>query len=62
MKFKKNIQRGIETITAGALILLMTTIESDWTPEYLIFAGVNMALFITGALLLHKYGKYEEEA
>ena len=59
MKFKKEVQGIIGTITTIAFMLLATTIESDWTKEYLIFAGVNLVILVGGVILLHKYGRFE---
>lgn len=57
MKFRKGIQGIVEVITTGALILILTTIESDWTLDYLAFAGINMMVLFAGGWLLHKYGR-----
>lgn len=57
MKFRKGIQGIVEVITTGALILILTTIESDWTLDYLAFVGINMMVLLTGGWLLHKYGR-----
>lgn len=61
MKLKKEVQRVAEFITTGAGILLAITIESEWTKGYLLFAAINTALLLGGALLLKKYGRYEED-
>lgn len=61
MKFKKGVQEVIGTISGVAFMLLVTTIESDWNKEYLIFAGVNLLILISGVLLLHKFGRSEDE-
>lgn len=59
MKFKKEVQGIIGTITTITFMLLATTIESDWTKEYLIFAGINLVILVSGVILLHKYGRFE---
>jgi len=59
MKLKKEVQGIIGTITTIAFMLLATTIESDWTKEYLIFAGINLVILVSGVILLHKYGRFE---
>ena len=59
MKFKKEVQGIIGTITTISFLLLATTIESDWTKEYLIFAGVNLVILIVGAILLRRLMIYE---
>ena len=60
MKFKKEVQGIIGTITTIAFLLLATTIESDWSKEYLIFAGINLVILVSGVILLHKYGRIED--
>lgn len=60
MKFKKEVQGIIGTITTIAFLLLATTIESDWSKEYLIFAGINLVILVSGVILLHKYGRFED--
>lgn len=60
MKFKKEVQGIIGTITTIAFLLLATTIESDWSKEYLIFAGINLIILVSGVILLHKYGRFED--
>ena len=59
MKLKNGIQRVIEIITGIAIILIMTTLESDITKSYLIFFGINLLIIINNVLILKKYGKYE---
>ena len=60
MKFKKEVQGIIGTITTIAFLLLATSIESDWSKEYLIFAGINLVILVSGVILLHKYGRFED--
>lgn len=60
MKFKKEVQGIILVLTTTAFILLAITIESEWTKEYLIFAGINLLVLVVGGILLNKYGRFEE--
>lgn len=62
MVFKKWLNDTLMGIGALAFMLIATTIESDWTKEYFIFVGINIAVMVVVALLLHKWGRpYEEE-
>jgi hypothetical protein len=61
MVFKKwlnNLLMGVACIT---FMLIATTIDSEWTIQYLQFVGVNVALFGASALLLAKWGRPVEE-
>ena len=42
-------------------MLIATTIDSEWTTQYLQFVGVNGGLFVVSALLLAKWGRPVEE-
>lgn len=59
MKFKKGIQRVLEFIAAFTILLVMMSLESDFTTQYLMFLFINLTLFVTSTLLLIKFGKYE---
>ena len=60
MKLRKNVQRVLEIILATAIILLFTTIESEWCFEYLVFFVTNLAIAFGTGLILSKFGRYEE--
>lgn len=57
-KWLNNLLVGVATL---AFVLIATTIDSEWTIEYLQFVGVNVALFGASALLLAKWGRPVEE-
>ena len=57
-KWLNNLLIGIATIS---FILIATTIDSEWTTEYIHFMGINGILFITSSLLLAKWGRPIEE-
>lgn len=59
MKFKKGIQRVMEFILGMAIILIVTSLDSDITKQYLMFVGINLLIITINAVLLKKYGKYE---
>jgi hypothetical protein len=61
MKKQLTLKKGIENllliITTLSFMLIMTTIESDWTKEYLIFLLINVGIIAVNTLILRKYGK-----
>lgn len=57
-KWLNNLLVGVATLS---FVLIATTIDSEWTREYLQFVGVNVALFGASALLLVKWGRPVEE-
>lgn len=61
MKKQLTLRKGIENllliITTLSFMLIMTTIESDWTKEYLIFLLINVGIVVINILILKKYGK-----
>lgn len=57
-KWLNNLLIGIATIS---FILIATTIDCEWTTEYIHFISVNGILFIVSSLLLAKYGRPIEE-
>lgn len=57
-KWLNNLLVGVATIS---FLLIVVTIESQWTIEYLQFVGVNAILFGASALILAKWGRPIEE-
>ena len=57
-KWLNNLLMGVATIS---FLLIVVTIESQWTIEYLQFVGVNVTLFSASALILAKWGRPIEE-
>ena len=57
-KWLNNLLIGVATLS---FVLIATTIDSEWTIQYLQFVGVNVALFGASALLLTKWGRPVEE-
>lgn len=57
-KWLNNLLVGVAYIT---FMLITTTIDSEWTKDYLQFAGANAILFITSVALLAKWGRPVEE-
>ena len=59
MKMKKGVQRVLEIICTMAVMLLLTTIESEWSLEYLVFVITNLAIASATGLTLKKFGRWE---
>lgn len=57
-KWLNNLLMGVATLS---FVLIATTIDSEWTTQYLQFVGVNGGLFLVSALLLAKWGRPVEE-
>lgn len=57
LTLKKGIKNLLLIITTLSFMLIMTTIESDWTKEYLIFLLINAGIVVVNTLILRKYGK-----
>ena len=57
LTLRKGIENLLLIITTLSFMLIMTTIESDWTKEYLIFLLINAGIVVINTLILRKYGK-----
>ena len=61
MKKQLTLRKGIEqlliTITTICIMLIMTTIENDWTKEYLLFLIINSGIVAINVAILKNYGK-----
>ena len=57
-KWLNNLLVGVATLS---FVLIATTIDSEWTTQYLQFVGINAILFGASTLLLVKYGRPIEE-
>lgn len=61
MKKQLTLRKGIEqllvVITTICIMLIMTTIESDWTLEYLVFVLINVGIILINVKILKNYGK-----
>ena len=61
MKKQLTLKKGIENllliITTISFILIMTTIESEWTKDYLSFVLTNVSIITINVLILKKFGK-----
>lgn len=59
--FKKWLNNLLIGIASISFVLIVTTIDSEWTREYLLFLSSNFGLFVVSALLLAKWGRPIEE-
>lgn len=59
MKLKKGVQRVFEVVFTIAVMLILTTIESEWSLEYLVFVITNLAIASATGLTLKKFGRWE---
>lgn len=57
LTLKKGIENLLLTIITLSFMLIMVTIESDWTKEYLLFVLVNIGVIALNVAILKKYGK-----
>lgn len=57
LTLKKGIENLLITITTICIMLIMTTIESDWTKDYLLFLLINTLIITLNTIILKHYGK-----
>ena len=58
MKLNKTIQGVLEVMSTMTIILILTTIDSEWSRIYLFFVLINILVFIASATLLVKFGRW----
>ena len=54
---KKWLDKTLKVLVMLSLILIVCTIDSEWTNEYLIFLSINVITFVASAKILIKYSK-----
>ena len=54
---KKWFERVLSIIACITFVLIVATIDSEWSKEYLIFLLINMSLFVSSSYLLINYSK-----
>ena len=59
MKLKKGVQGVLEVLATMSFILLMITIESEWSFEYFLFVFINLAILLGTSFTLKKFGRWE---
>ena len=60
---KSKWQTVLEVLGTLAFILIVTTVESDWTIEYFVFLGIAIGVLVSCASLIRRFGdlsKYED--
>lgn len=55
--FKKWIDTIVKILFVLSTLLIITTIDSDWSITYAMFLGTNCAIALTSFYLLKKYSK-----
>ena len=58
---KKWFEKVCEIVACLSLMLIVCTIDSEWTTQYLTFLLINCLLFALSSHLLIKYTKQEED-
>jgi hypothetical protein len=59
--FKKWLNNLLVGVAMTTFILIASTIDNEWTTQYLQFLSVNGGLCLASALLLAKWGRQVEE-
>ena len=59
--FKKWLNNLLIGVAMTTFILIVSTIDNEWTTQYLQFMGINGSLCLASALLLAKWGRPVEE-
>ena len=60
MKFKKSVQGVLMMVATITFLAIATTIESEWSKEYLVFAFANLSIFVGTCFALKKYGRWDD--
>lgn len=54
---KNWLDKTLKVLATLSLMLIVCTIDSEWTSEYLIFLAINVITFVVSAQILIKYSK-----
>ncbi len=54
---KESVEKVLVIIMAISIVLLMTTLENEWTLNYGLFALINVSIVTINGLILAKFGK-----
>jgi MFS superfamily sulfate permease-like transporter len=60
---KSKWQTVLEVLGTLAFILIVTTVDSEWTVEYFVFLGIAIGVLVSCASIIRKFGdltKYED--
>lgn len=60
MVLKDWVQKVLGGLVATAVMLIVTTADSEWSKEYFIFLGICILVMVGGAYLLNKYGTMDD--
>ena len=61
---KSKWQTLLEFIATLAVVLFVSSVDSEWTKEYFQFVGILAIAFTTSVMLIRKFGnldKYQED-
>lgn len=54
---KNWLDKTLKVLAMLSLMLIVCTIDNEWTSEYLIFLAINIIAFVVSAKILIKYSK-----
>ena len=54
---KRNVQNVLEGIVASIGLLILMTIESEWTLNYLKFIAIAIIIMLIPILIIKKFGR-----
>lgn len=54
---KNWLDKTLKVLVMLSLMLIVCTIDNEWTSEYLIFLVINIITFVVSAKILIKYSK-----
>lgn len=54
---KNWLDKILKVLVMLSLMLIVCTIDNEWTSEYLIFLAINIITFVVSAKILIKYSK-----
>lgn len=60
---KSKWQTVLEVLGTLAFILIVSTVESDWTIEYFVFLAIAIGILVSCVSIIRKFGdltKYED--
>lgn len=58
MKLRKGVQGILVFIAILSTFAILTTIESVWCFEYIVFLFINISMLIGSSLILKKFGRW----
>lgn len=58
MKLRKEVQGVLVFIAVASTIAILTTIDSAWSFEYIVFFLANLSILVGSSLILKKFGRW----